>query len=167
MKIDRTCKICGNHFVAIKRTQFFCNRKCFKREYYVRSKNKEGDKAKNPSYPIKKCSFCEERSSLTFDPMKARDKFDGWECPHCHVSNKLVWEHQKSPNSYQIIKDIMITYQSPSFSLEVSILTPVEQYRLPVARLEHANNKKLLLLACESMDLIKTQKNGRKKILFS
>jgi hypothetical protein len=108
MRINRTCKICGDPYKAIKVTQFFCSRKCFKRDYYLRTKSRIQEREQHPTYPIKKCGYCLVSSMLNFDPLDSPDMFNAWGCPACGATNKLVWEHQNSPNSYQIISGILI-----------------------------------------------------------
>ena len=70
MEIKRQCKVCGVDFIAIKSTQFFHSRKCFKKDFYSRLKAKKADKEQNPVYPSKECGFCSKISRLDFDPIK-------------------------------------------------------------------------------------------------
>ena len=90
MKIKRICKICGNSFNAIKTTQYFCGRKCFKRDYYLRVRAKEIDSQKL-HFPMKKCSFCDTCTQLTFDPIHDPGALNSWFCPKCGVTAKDIW----------------------------------------------------------------------------
>lgn len=118
MRIERKCKVCGTPFTAIKTTQYFCKRKCFKRDYYVRNKRVIQLEKTLPTFPKKRCSFCSVVNSLPFDPVKHPLRFNEWECGNCGVSNKLLWEYQDNYNSYQIISNILKTVHVRSFFLE-------------------------------------------------
>lgn len=163
MRINRTCKICGGDFSAIKVTQFFCSRKCFKRDYYLRTRANQQDEEHHPNYPTKKCAYCEESSQLNFDPIKNKEKFNAWSCPHCGVTNRLLWDHRDAPNSYQIISSIMITIKRPAVELQPQIY---QTYKLPVPRLEQGN-KSIVVMTCETLDILDIRKKDRKKIVFS
>lgn len=166
MKIHRHCKICGNSFVAIKVTQFFCRRKCFKKDYYLRTKNRIQDREQNPVFPTKECGFCSKVSKLNFDPVDNPKMFDSWECPYCGASNSLVWKHQGNPNSYQIISQVVISFQMFSSSIVHDIRPVYQTYQLPINRIEKGNPS-IVVLACEKMNIFDIQRNNRKKILFS
>ncbi len=163
MRINRTCKICGDQFSAIKRTQLFCKRKCFKRDYYLRMRADQQEEESRPNYPTKKCGFCENSSQLNFDPVKSRDKFNAWSCPHCGVTNRLLWDYRDQPNSYQVISRIMITIKR---STPVPAPQVYHVYRLPVPRLEQGN-KHVVVMTCETLDILKIRKQDRKKIVFA
>jgi len=165
MKINRTCKVCGNEFIAIKTTQFFCRRKCFKRDFYLRKKAEIQDEDQHPSFPIKKCSYCEERSQLTFDPMKDRDKFDSWSCPHCGVTNKLIWEYQNNSNSYQIIGQLIATIKAQTTIIQ-NTSYQFHTYKLPIPRLEQGNPS-IVVMTCEMLSIQDLQRKNRRKITFS
>lgn len=109
MRIQKECKVCKNTFSAIKVTQKFCCRRCFKRDYYLRIKQKEKEEEKNPSYPDKRCQFCNNMTKLTFDPIKFPKMLSLFRCPDCHVDNTLVWANSSSPNSRQIISSLILT----------------------------------------------------------
>lgn len=163
MKINRTCKICGKSFSAIKVTQFFCCRKCFKRDYYLRTKASIQEQQQHPNYPIKRCSYCEIQSRLNFDPVKNPDKFDAWQCPHCGTTNGLIWKYQDTPNSHQIIGNILISFKT--------ILTrePAPQpqvYRIPIAKPGYCNPS-IVVMTCDELNILDLQKKDRKKLLFS
>lgn len=163
MQINRTCKVCPNKFSAIKVTQFFCSRKCFKKDYYLRTKSKIEDRIQNPTYPIKQCSFCETSSQLSFDPVESPQLFNAWGCPHCGATNRLVWQYGEKANSYQMLKSILITFHSNSVNSERIEPQP---YRLPVMRPEHGNAK-IVVMTCDIINIVDIQRNNRKKILFS
>lgn len=166
MKIKRTCKICGDPFMAIKVTQFFCRRKCFKRDYYLRTKNRLQDKQLNPVFPGKECNFCLKKSSLGFDPLEFPKRFDSWGCPYCGATNSLIWEHQSNPNSYQIISQALLSIQMLSSINQKPVQATYKTYNLPVNRLEQGNPN-IVVLACEKMNIFDIQRSNRKKILFS
>jgi hypothetical protein len=161
MKINRTCKICGKGFVAIKITQFFCCRKCFKRDYYFRIRTKSQEEKQNPHFPTKECCFCLKTSRLSFDPKEHFQLYNAWGCPYCGATNKLIWEYQENPNSHQIIKNILITFQPQTLFTQ-----QYEPYRLPVLRLDQGNPS-ILVMTCEKLDIVNIQRKNRKKILFS
>lgn len=161
MKINRTCKICGKPFVAIKTTQFFHNRKCFKKDYYERTKAhiKEIEK----SYPYKKCGYCEETAQLDFDPIKNEQKFNAWACPHCGATNRLIWEYQSSPNSKQIISNFLVSIQS---QLNLNTFSQMQMYHLPIMHPEQGNPS-VVVMTCETLNISDIQRKNRKKIVFS
>jgi hypothetical protein len=109
MKILRECKICETPFVAIKTTQYFCKRKCFKRDYYLRNKEKINAEHANPTFPTKTCAYCFTMQMVPYDPVKQPEKFNKWECVMCGVTNEMLWKHQESPRSYQIITAMLAT----------------------------------------------------------
>jgi len=163
MRTERICKICGNKFLAIKTTQFFCSRKCFKKDYYVRMKIKELEKDQNPKYPSKQCGLCGKVSQLDFDPIKNPQKFNAWGCPHCGATNALVWEYQDNPNSHQLINNIIISVQAQV----ILDTTPQYQiYHLPVNRIEQGNQE-IIVMTCEELNILDVQKRDRKKLSFS
>lgn len=166
MRIKRTCKICGDPFMAIKVTQFFCRRKCFKKDYYLRTKNSLQDREQNPVYPSKECGFCLKMSNLGFDPLELPKRFDTWGCPYCGATNSLVWEHQGNPNSYQIISQILVSIQMFSSAISQPVQPTYRTYNLPISRLEQGNPH-IVVLACEKMNIFDIQRSNRKKILFS
>ena len=165
MRIPRRCKVCGKPFIAIKVTQFFCRRKCFKRAYYERTKDRNQEKEIHPNYPTKTCLFCEEKSQLNFDPLRSPEAFNAWGCPHCGATNKLIWEYQGNSNSYQIISNILISIQSNP----ITFVQPQPQYQpfyLPVMR-PGQGNPGILVMTCETLSIADMQKKNRKKLLFS
>lgn len=163
MRINRICKICGDSFSAIKVTQFFCCRKCFKRDYYLRTKAHLQEEKHNPNFPIKKCAFCQESSRLNFDPMKNHKMYDAWGCPECGATNKLIWEYQTKPNSFQLLSQILVTFRATILQPQAQIYQP---YKLPIHRPE-MGNPHVVVMTCEPLDIVDIQKKGRKKIVFS
>ncbi len=163
MEIKRNCKICGSDFSAIKTTQFFCSRKCFKRDYYVRTKVEIINEKQNPNYPIKYCSFCGESSKLDFDPLVDPHLYKAWGCPSCGATNRLILEYQDKPNSKQIIQQFLS-------SLEIQISQVIEPqyqtYHLPISNPEMGNNQ-IVVMTCEELNILDIQKGSRKKIVFS
>jgi endogenous inhibitor of DNA gyrase (YacG/DUF329 family) len=165
MKINRTCKICGKQFQAIKTTQFFCSRKCFKRDYYARTKIKLQDSKQKPNFPIKICNFCEESSRLSFDPVISAHLYNAWACPKCGATNRLIWEHMHKPNSHQIISKILISFSS-SFQVMQNTIIQRQTYHLPILRPEQGNPY-VVIMTCENLNIVDIQKRNRKKIVFS
>ena len=141
MEIRRSCKTCKTSFSAIKTTQLFCSRRCFKRDYYVRTRIRIKEAALNPVFPKIKCGFCNTLISLNFDPLKSPGLFDSWECPNCGVSNQMIWRHQNQPNSYQVVKSLVMTTSLyagnyPMPQVEPTILTcssghPINEAQAP------------------------------------
>lgn len=162
MRIPRKCKTCGVPFIAIKTTQFFHSRSCFKKDFYQRNKDKSQEGSQNPQYPFKTCLFCEEKSQLDFDPLKSPEAFNAWGCPHCGATNKLIWDHQHDYNSYQVISNILV---SMDFST-VNSAPQFQTFRLPVLSPGQVNNT-ILVMSCEPMKVTDMQKGNRKKLLFS
>ena len=163
MRIKRLCKTCGKPFWAKKSTQFFESRICFKKNYYERTQNKLKDDGRNPHYPIKKCGFCGESAKLSFDPLKNPELFNTWECPHCKVTNILIWKYQNKLNSHQIISSILIETTSQI----IQNTTPQYQtYHLPVMRPEQGNDS-IVVLTCDVLNIFDIQRKNRRKITFS
>lgn len=167
MHIRRKCKTCGVDFIAIKVTQFFHSRKCFKKEYYLRTREISRQEEQSKKYPTKTCLFCELSSQLNFDPVRSPEKFDAWGCPHCGATNQLVWEHRNHPQSFQVISEILVSIQSiPSI---YSVIQPqYETYRLPVLK-QGLGDSSVIVMTCETLDVaqIQNQKKNKKKLLFS
>lgn len=110
MRLQRNCKVCDKKFTAIKTTQYFCSRRCFKRDYYLRNKAKMAAETANPKFPIRTCAYCKLPTELDFDPIRLPERFDIWQCLHCGLSNDVLWRYIDNPASYQIIKEILVTY---------------------------------------------------------
>lgn len=169
MRIKRTCKICGDLFSAIKITQFFCSRKCFKRDYYLRTKSKANEEDRKKKFPTKACSFCEVESQLTFDPIESPQDFRMWGCPHCGATNEMIWENMHKVYSRQIIAQMLVTFQAKrdiSNTITGHGQMELQVYHIPMSVPEQGNQS-ILVLACELMDMLSIQKQNRKKILFS
>jgi hypothetical protein len=163
MKIKRICKICGKSFTAIKVTQFFCCRKCFKRDYYLRTRNKINEEEQTRHYPIKTCGFCSKVSQLSFDPLEDPDRYDAWSCPHCGTTNALLWKYDDEPNSHQIIKSILVTFQTQTL---FQSSTQYQTYKLPILNLEKSNPG-VIVMTCDALNILDIQKKNRRKLSFS
>jgi len=163
MRIKRVCKVCGNVFLAIKTTQFFCSRKCFKKDYYLRIKAKVQEKEQNPHYPSRICGFCGEKSVLNFDPIKEQAKFDDWHCPFCGVTNKTLWQNIDNPMSQQEIAEFISTYRENN---PVNEVVEYVTYNIPIRRIGDYEPP-VVLLTCTEMKITDIQRGGRKKIIFS
>ncbi|MFA5696387.1 MAG: hypothetical protein WC917_02975 [Bacilli bacterium] len=163
MEIKRTCKICGKEFTAIKTNQFFCCRKCFKKDFYARTRIKLQSLCNNPKYPDKTCPLCGKKSSLNFDPIKKPDFYSSWTCPYCGVPNNIVLKYQNEENSRSIIKNILITIGCPD---QMKTVQHTQIYNIPIISPEQGDTD-IITLACESINIIEVQKMNRKKITFS
>lgn len=163
MRIQRICKICGESFSAIKTTQFFCKRKCFKKDYYLRTKTNLQQQAQSPVYPMKKCGHCKVESRLDFDPLAFPKLFNAWGCPACGATNRLIWQYQSSPRSNYIISSMLLSLQS---TFTQNTVPQYQTYHLPMPRPE-LGNPEVVVMTCEIMDILSIQKNNRKKIIFS
>lgn len=93
MRIQRNCKVCHTPFTAIKETQIFCRRACFKRDYYLRKKAETSKDAANPKFPLYSCGLCETKTQLDFDPIKHLLLFENYKCPNCNVRKRDLWQH--------------------------------------------------------------------------
>lgn len=94
MKIPSKCKVCEKAFVAIKHTQLFCSRKCFKKDYAARKRAEalvENARVKQHFYA---CGVCERRSELGFNPLKSQQQFADYICPFCGIPRQIVWTHR-------------------------------------------------------------------------
>lgn len=91
MKIKRNCAVCGVEFWAIKSTQLYEKRACFKKAYYLRQKALIAEDIKRPKYPLYNCGICNMVSPLDFDPVKYPLKFEEHKCPHCSYARPDHW----------------------------------------------------------------------------
>lgn len=112
MKVKRTCLVCNKPFIAIKETQKFDSRKCFKKDYYQRNKEKSNQEGLHPKHPVKTCLFCKGVSEIKFDPILSPKLFNSWKCPYCQVTNMMVWENQDNPKSFQVISNLISSLQA-------------------------------------------------------
>jgi hypothetical protein len=94
MKIGRACKTCEVFFQAIKETQFFCSRKCFRKDYYARKRIENKRERPFPDYG---CENCGRRSPLSFDPLKSPLLFEAYECPFCGETRQERWKARNIP----------------------------------------------------------------------
>lgn len=117
MKLPRVCQICSKPFIAIKATQLFDSRRCFKRAYYLRNKQKQQSAQLVPNFPKKKCAFCGTLHTIPYDPIKQVKRFNAWECSNCGVSNMILWKYQDNPASYQMIENFLKSVKVHSFLL--------------------------------------------------
>jgi len=107
MQLSRRCKSCKEWFKAIKTTQLFCCRKCFKKDYYYRLRQKQAIERSSPSFPDKYCQVCSTKMILQFDPIKAPHLYDELECPKCHTTNTMVWHNSDYKDSQQRILQLV------------------------------------------------------------
>lgn len=85
MRISKECKVCGTPFVAIKTNQYFCSRKCFKKDYNIRKREERRvDRETNPErFGAYICSHCGLRTPLPYSPKRYKVKFESFVCPGC------------------------------------------------------------------------------------
>lgn len=77
MKISRICKSCKKDFVAQKTKQWYCSRRCFKQDYFRKSKDKPG------LFPVFVCEDCGLVTELRIDPVKDEFFWTDFKCPGC------------------------------------------------------------------------------------
>lgn len=108
--MTKICLSCKKEFESNIKPQKFCTRRCFKQDYYSKQKQKERDEnSRFSKFPIKHCDLCGRDTQLDFDPKKHFALFNGWECPHCHVPNKMLWKYHNTPNSRAVIMQFLIS----------------------------------------------------------
>lgn len=79
MQIERICKHCKIQFLAQKKKQYHCCRRCFKTAYYLKKRLEDLKK-----FPIYRCSKCGEATKLNFDPSKRLSDWVNFKCPWCY-----------------------------------------------------------------------------------
>jgi len=82
MKIERNCRTCGTKFVAQKLKQWYCSRKCFKKDYFKRSKDIKGN------FPKFTCEDCGNTIELRIDPITDEYFWTNFKCPFCNPEIK-------------------------------------------------------------------------------
>lgn len=93
MQIERDCEVCGKKFIAIKTTNRYCKRSCFKRAFYIRKREELKNDTAHPKFPSYSCALCDTKIELTFDPVKFHLLFDNFKCPNCNVRRCDLWKH--------------------------------------------------------------------------
>jgi len=73
---------CGATFWRQKSRKIYCSRKCFKKAYYYRMKEKE---LKERKYPLYHCPKCKNMVQLDFDPAKRWSPWLTFQCPLCNT----------------------------------------------------------------------------------
>jgi len=81
----RVCRCCGKEFFAKKDKQWYCSKKCFKKDYFIRRSTMDY------GYPTFKCPDCGNTIHLRFDPIKETFFWTEFDCPYCG-SNKIKIE---------------------------------------------------------------------------
>lgn len=80
--------------MAIKTTQLFCRRACFKKDFYRRNKSRMDEAAKRlPQYS---CPVCGESTPLLFDPIKSPALLGNFVCPHCGIPRSVIFDFHDS-----------------------------------------------------------------------
>lgn len=100
MRVKRNCKTCGAEFWAVKSNQFFCQRRCFKKDFYQR--NKEKVKAAAKALPKYKCPVCHKISDLPFSPLKNEHLFNEWVCPFCGIPHMVIVVQQQKNSNFMV-----------------------------------------------------------------
>lgn len=121
MEIKKACKTCGKEFTAIKSTQYFCSRKCFRKDYHHR-KREEAQKMP-PKFPAYSCPNCDRRSLLDFDPAKNMARFDAHKCPYCEYTPRSVWTTRKVVQKHVKILSFGAFSSTALFNTTVSTTT--------------------------------------------
>lgn len=87
MRINKKCKVCGTPFVAIKTNQYFCARKCFKKDYNARKREeRKVDRETNPArFGFYNCTHCGSKTPLPYSPKRYKLKFETYACPTCET----------------------------------------------------------------------------------
>lgn len=75
------CGNCHQYFLPKSAKNIFCNRKCFKQNYYRRIK--EADLKRAKTFPIFKCPICLNFIELSFDPILFDNMWLDFRCPIC------------------------------------------------------------------------------------
>ena len=90
--------------MGIKTTQYFCSRKCFKKDYNARKREeRKVDRETNPArFGWYNCTACGARTPLPYSPKRYKVKFETYECPECHLPRfkdpenmRTDWEHDQ------------------------------------------------------------------------
>lgn len=118
MHIKKNCKTCSKEFDAIKDGQFFCSRKCFKKDYYQR--NREKLRLLEKKRPTYNCSVCSNACEMPFDPVKNYGKFGAFVCPFCGMPREIVVEFA---HDYRMVMGNSFTAQFVIHSAIVSTRT--------------------------------------------
>lgn len=85
--------MCNKDFTAIKTTQLYCSRKCFKKAYYLRKKQEAiEEEARLPKTPEYNCPFCHELYRLSFNPITDPLLYAVHQCPECGVTKQMLWD---------------------------------------------------------------------------
>lgn len=93
------CKTCKKMFMPKSEKNVFCNRRCFKKDFYHRKKAEE---LNNIKFPIFLCPSCHRAIELTFDPVKDERLWMDFSCPFCRVLMINVWEEVVAQDSSNI-----------------------------------------------------------------
>ena len=81
------CKNCNKEFVPKSKNNIFCCRKCFKKNYLAREKEKE-----ETSFPEFTCPRCGQHIKLNFHPAKDVYRWANYQCPGCNTLMIDVYE---------------------------------------------------------------------------
>lgn len=118
MRIQKTCKTCSKEFTAIKEGQFFCSRKCFKKDYYKRNKARQEKLSK--TRPTWTCSICNNQCEMPYDPTKHYSKYNEFACPFCGIQRKAIVDFD---GDYRMVMGNSFTAQ---FVVQSAIVSSVQ-----------------------------------------
>lgn len=96
MKIPKICsnQRCRNPFIAIKATQQWCSRSCFKKSYYLRQKAElEKEERRTKRYQFN-CEICGNSSDIGGNVIKSPQLLTRHICPWCGIPRQALWEHR-------------------------------------------------------------------------
>lgn len=121
MRIARKCKVCDVAFQAIKNTQLFCSRRCFKIDYSRRKKTEKAvENARVKVYDYA-CGICNRRSEMPFNPVKEQQRFAAYICPFCGIPRQTIWTHRYDSTFFfgtgtvqYIVSSAIVSQQQPS-----------------------------------------------------
>lgn len=84
--MTRQCLYCQTSFETNKLIRVYCTRKCFKRAYAI--KEREKAKALENNRPTITCEECEAVAIIDFDPIREWWKLEGHFCPFCFTPHR-------------------------------------------------------------------------------
>lgn len=81
-KVKIKCKTCGKRFLPKSEKNIFCERKCFKKDFYHRKKAEE---LQDKKFPVFLCPSCNKKIEIDFDPVIESLRWSYFSCPACNV----------------------------------------------------------------------------------
>ena len=83
MREERICRSCKNKFEAKKYKQWYCSKRCFKKDYFQRVNKKEYGM---PSFI---CEVCGATWKLQTDPISDPLFWTNFKCPNCFPETRV------------------------------------------------------------------------------